>query len=51
VLNSGAPPNTLHMWGIELPDGSVHATGCRFSGRFADGPLSCGILLSTPVES
>ena len=32
------------LWGIEGPDGSVHAVGCRLSGRFNDGPVRCAIL-------
>jgi hypothetical protein len=44
LFNAGEPTNSLSMWGIEGPDGSVHAVGCRLSGRFNDGPARCAIL-------
>ena len=46
LFNAGEPTNSLSMWGIEGPDGSVHAVGCRLSGRFNDGPARCAILLN-----
>ena len=44
LFNAGEPTNSLSMWGIEGPDGSVHAVGCRLSGRCNDGPARCAIL-------
>ena len=44
LFNAGEPTNSLSMWGIEGPDGSVHAVGCRLSGRLNDGPVRCAIL-------
>ncbi len=44
LVNTGEPTNSLRMWGIERPDGSVDAVGCRLSGHFKDGPVNCGIL-------
>ena len=44
LFNAGEPTNSLSMWGIEGPDGLVHAVGCRLSGRFNDGPARCAIL-------
>ena len=44
LFNAGEPTNSLSMWGIEGPDGSVHAVGCRLSGRLNDGPAPRAIL-------